>query len=319
MGVYLVIAMRYFIIDHQHKGQPIAEALNLGGWVYNRRHPDIALIDHNINRLRYTDERLIIANYKAVGATIISYPHGATGAWWMDSDLYSKTDGWAFANLVIGEGHKHVSSIIQSKTPHHVIGWSYCPIKQFVAKSQVKRILFAPIHSSIRSHMLRSEAKDTNKRVFEALVKIKDSYTITIRHLDPLEAIGIYKVPGITFRMGKPDGSYLEIDNSDLVIAEGTFLYLAVARGKSVIGINQRIPIAPNTPIPGFKIKNWDKYGDYMAYPIDFDDGPLLELIAKASKDEQKKWKELFIGKQMNSKDLSDLLSKLRIDYLKGV
>ena len=53
-----------------------------------------------------------------------------------------------------------------------------------------------------------------------------------------------------------------------------------------------------------------------MAYPIDFDDGNLEDLINKASREEQVEWKKLFIGNKMNSKNLSDLLVNLHKQHI---
>ena len=52
----------------------------------------------------------IIKKYYDEGSTILTYPHGATGAWWMDNDMY-QTDDKLSGNLVIGEGHKHIEEI----------------------------------------------------------------------------------------------------------------------------------------------------------------------------------------------------------------
>ena len=97
-------------------------------------------------------------------------------------------------------------------------------------------------------------------------------------------------------------------------------MYLSVARGKPTIGINQHIPPRPNDyGFKEFKLKQWDKYESFLAYPIDFDEDNLLNLINMAAKKEQFKWKKNFIGNEMNSTYLSKLLIKIRNDYSKGV
>jgi len=302
--------MRYFISQHQHKGTEIDYALKKEGWLSKKRRVQIALFDHDLNRSHPDDGRPIVKKYFEEGATIITYPHGTTGAWWTDSDDY-RSDKFTFADLVIGEGHKYIQEITQPKQSHYVIGWSYCEIKEFIKKNEIKKILFAPIHGSVKDNKLREEALDANSRVYEALLKLPSKYQITIRHLNPPSSIGLHYTSKAQFIYGKPDGSYQDIDNADLVIAEGTYMYLAVARGKPTIGMIQHMPIRPNNFNENFKLKNWDKYGDYMAYPIDFDDGNLEDLINKASREEQVEWKRLFIGNKMNSKNLSDLLISL--------
>lgn len=303
--------MRHFISHHQHKGRSIDDALRREGWLFRHKRVDVALFDHYVNRTNPEKGRGLIKSYHEDGATILTYPHGATGAWWMDNDNYVP-DERISANLVIGEGHKYIDSITQPQLEHHIIGWSYCPIKAFQKPNKVKRILFAPIHASINGNELREECIDTNARVYQALLALPRDYTIIVRHLNPLDTIGLRYNSRIRFKWTKPDGSYQEIDEVDLVIGEGTFMYLSVARGKPTIGMNQYIPIRPNGSDKSFKLNNWDKYGDYMAYPIDFDDGPFVDLIEKAASAEQSKWKQLFIGNKMQQQDLSNLLTDLR-------
>lgn len=302
--------MKYYIYHHQHKGLPIRDALTREGWSHRRSNVDIALFDHNVNLTNPSNGRLIINEYYNQGATIVTYPHGATGAWWADGSGYIPGTK-VFADLVISEGQKYVADIIQPYLKHYPIGWSYCPINEFI-KRPIKNILFAPIHATFRTNAIREEALNANSRIFQALLQLIGKYKITVRHLNPLNAIGLKYNSKINFVFGQADGSYSDIDNADLVIAEGTYMHMSVARGKPTIGINQHIPIRPNHSTEDYKLNNWDLYGEYMAYPIDFDDGDLEDLIEKASKEEQVEWKKLFIGKEMVSKDLSNLLISIR-------
>ncbi len=137
-----------------------------------------------------------------------------------------------------------------------------------------------------------------------------------MRVLNPLESIGVWKDKRVSLIFGKPDGSYKDIDRADLVIAEGTFMYLSVARGKPTIGVNQSVPCSGSTKMENFELIHWDEYKDYMAYPIDFDNDSLPNLINLAANEEQTEWKNLFIGKEMDAKHLSDLLKDLRKQYI---
>lgn len=301
--------MRYFIAHHQHKGKPIDKALRQMGWKYQLRDVDIALFDHAINRTEPEAGRNIIHKFHKEGATIVIYPHSPTGAWWMDGDIFPK-EGAVQNELVIADGQERVSKIINPDMRVHKIGWSYCPIREFQKPKQLKRILFAPIHGPEKGHF-REEAVDANKRVYKALLKLTDRYQIVIRHINSIERTGLWYNPKPVFVLGKPDGSYKDIDAADLVIAEGTFMYLAVARGKPTIGINQHVPIRPNNTYREFVPKHWDEYGEYMGYPIDFDDSDIISLIDRAMT-EQTAWKNLFIGKSMDAKNLSDTLKNIR-------
>lgn len=314
MGVYLDFAMRYRIIHHQHKGKPFEKALKRSGWREDTYHPEICLMDHAINRGQPEKGRRALKSLYNQRITVVTYPHGATGAWWMDSDIFN-TDPRVSGNLVIGEGHKRIEQIMQPTLDHYVVGWPYCKVMPFDPPNKLKTILFAPIHASIRGNLLRQEAIDTNIAVYKELLSLP--YRIKVRHVNPLDVIGLWKEPNVEFIFGQPDGSYIDIDKADLVIAEGTFLYLAAARGKPVIGLNQHIPIGPSYEIFNFKLNHWDEYEPYFAYPIDFSDGPLKELIELAIEEEQIEWKRLFIGKEMKDEDLVKILTEIRLKDLK--
>lgn len=303
--------MRYFISHHQHKGSAIDVALAKEGWLFRHKRVDIALFDYDINHKSPERGRGTISKYYDEGTTIFTYPHGATGAWWTDSDYYAPNKKVS-ANLVIGEGHRYVEHIARPYLEHYVIGWGFCPIKEFQKPNKVKRILFAPIHASLATNNIPDNKKQTNALVYEELLKVAHKYKITVRHLNPLETIGLWRNSGVTFKVGKPDGTYDDIDNADLVIAEGTYMYLSVARGKPTIGMHQHYPFSGSRNVDGFKLKHWEKYKDYMAYPIDFEDDSFENLIAIATKAEQREWRDLFIGKEMDSKQLVDTLTAIR-------
>lgn len=308
--------MRYFISHHQHKGTAIDEALKKEGWQFKRRRVDIALFDHNVNRKFPEKGRGILSSYYDQGATIVMYPHGATGAWWADSERYP-TSPKIFANLVIGEGHKEIETFVRPQLQHYVIGWSFCPIKEFQKPKEVKNILFAPIHAFMSNNTLSEDRKLVNTKAFEALLELSDQYKITVRYLNPPECIGIWKDSRVRMKFGKPDGSYNDIDEADLVISEGTYMYLSVARGKPTIGLNQYVPQQLSLKDEHYSaIIHWDEYKDFVGYPIDFYDAPLPELIERAVSEEQSEWKRLFIGKEMDSAKLSQLLQSLRNEDL---
>ena len=296
-------------MHHQHKGKPIDKALREAGWKYQLRDVDIALFDHAINRNEPEAGRNIIRKFHKEGATIVIYPHAPTGAWWMDDDLFPK-EGAVQNELVIAEGQERVSKIINPDMHVHKIGWSYCPIREFKKPTELKRILFAPIHAPVKGHF-REEAAEANIRVYKRLLQMTDKYQIVIRHINAIERSALWYSPKPIFKLGRPDGSYDDIDMADLVIAEGTFMYLAVARGKPTIGINQHVPIRPNNNNRDFVPKRWNEYGEYMAYPIDFDDGDIISLIDKAMV-EQTSWKNLFIGESMEPNKLSKILTDIR-------
>ncbi len=291
--------MKYWILHHQHKGKPIEAALKSQGWVYSRT-PDIALFDTARND-RIADM------FRKTKSSLVLYPHTAIAAWWYDGLMELPKDYAAI--LVIGEGQKQVQQIITPNMRTEIIGWSYCPILPFKKPEKVKRIVFAPIHPS-GSGVLRPEARDVNARVFRCLLELPD-VQIILRVIGKLEDNGLWYSPKVITKNAKPDGSYAEIDIADLVIAEGMYLSLAVARGKPAIGMNQRISMKVNRS--GHVPERWDEYNYLQAYPIDFDDGDIMELIDRALDGSQvSEWKSRFIGEQLQPKKLSDILIDIR-------
>ena len=293
--------MKYWILHHQHKGKPIEAALRSQGWVYSRT-PDIALFDTARNNR-------VVDLFRRAKSSLVIYPHTAIAAWWYDGLMELPKDYDAI--LVIGEGQKQVQQIITPNIRIETIGWGYCPILPFQKPEVVKRIVFAPMHPA--GGVLRSEAKDTNARVYKQLLQL-DDVQIVLRVIGKLEDNGLWYSPKVIIKNAKPDGSYAEIDIADLVIGEGMYLSLAVARGKPAIGMNQRISQRPN--LSGLVPKQWEEYNYLQAYPVDFDDGDITELIYKATQESSvSEWKKCFIGEQLKPKKLSDILIDIRSEH----
>jgi hypothetical protein len=103
---------------------------------------------------------------------------------------------------------------------------------------------------------------------------------------------------------GVADNSTTDIDKADLVIAEGTMMHLAVARGKPVIGINQHLPCRANKMSEKYVPHNWEKYGPDIAYPINYGEAPLFKLMERAMT-EQTQWRKDFVGLEMDAEKFS--------------
>lgn len=164
----------------------------------------------------------------------------------------------------------------------------------------MKRVLFAPIHPA--GGRLRPEALKANKDIFKELKHVQRAMDleVTVRYIDDLDKQGLRPYSAFTWIEGAPDGSTKEIDEADVVIAEGTMMYLAVARGKPTIGINQHLPCRANKNCEKYTPHNWDRYGPEIAYPINYQQGRLGELIELAAAEEQAEWRERCIGESMD-------------------
>jgi len=300
--------MRYYIARHQNKADFLVKALNSCGHTFVHRNAEVALFDHDLNRTDVNAVRSDMRIRFEEGSTIVLYPHGATGSWWLDG---SNLNPMVFASLVIGEGHRRFMEIVQPGHRVEAIGWYYCPIKPFESPAKINRILFAPIHPTMGG-TLRPEAIEGNRVVYDTLLKHIGRRQLVVRHIGKIENSGLWQHNKPIFKAGKTNGNYSDIDTADLVIAEGTYMYMAVARGKPTIGINQHLPIRPNVSPDSYKPKHWDEYKKFMPYPINFEGGSFEDLIEYARVNEQSEWKQLFIGKQLSPKRLSEILLSIR-------
>ena len=290
----------YWVLHHQHKAKPIVEALKKTGWRYQQARASVALFDTPRNKL-------MLQRLYANGSTIVMYPHSSSIHWWYDAGMLLPKE--VSALLVVSEAQVPIQKQITPNVMVEAVGWGYCPVKKFQKPDKVvSRILFAPMHPNGKK--LRPEAVQANVAVYSRLLKMKD-HQICVRLLGNLEDNGLWYSPKVIYNYAKPDGSYTDIDLADVVIAEGMFLNLAVARGKPAIGMNQRIPIRCNgesSKVP----ENWDVYGKLTAYPVDFSDGDdIMELINKAT-EEPIDWKRQFIGDQLDAENVSRIITKIR-------
>lgn len=300
--------MKYFVYNFQHKGRPYAMALKSQGHLPNMRDPDIALFDRDWHIHNDGQARAEVRSYIEKGTVIALYPHSSLPPWWYDGMV--KIHPKVACVFVIGEGQKDAMRFIEPDVKVEVSGWAWCSQKPFQNVKKIDRILFAPIHPS--GGVLREEAYEANKAIFselKTLMQEKKVQQVIIRYIGDLQIQGLEQENIFNWVHGRPDGSTRELDISDLVIAEGTFLSLAVARGKPAIGINQHLPVRAN--LNGVPPANWDKYGDDMAYPTNYSEGNLWDLANLAVLEEQSEWRERFIGGQLNAKTFSDKVKKL--------
>jgi hypothetical protein len=150
---------------------------------------------------------------------------------------------------------------------------------------------------------LRPEAYTANRSIFRELKRIErnEGVEVVIRYIGKLQEQGLKPYPEFKFVEGARDGATREIDKADVVIAEGTFMYLAVARGKPTVGINQHLPTRANKNYARYTPHTWDKYGHLFAYPINYQPGQLRKLIEQAAGGEQSEWRADNIGEDMDS------------------
>lgn len=298
--------MRYFVCPYQHKSKPFDDALKAAGHTYDRVNPEVALFDRDWFMHNDKEPRHEVLRYP--NSTIMVYPHSALPPWWYDGLI--KIQPYVKCVFVIGEGQKKAMQVIAPEAHVETTGWPWCDIVPFRELSQVKKILFAPVHPA--GGRLRPEALEANRTILRKLSHLADQYDITVRYVGNRHQQGLRRNAGMTWVQGFEDGTIAELDAADVVIAEGTMMYMSVARGKPTIGINQHLPVRANKMSDRYTPHNWDKYGPDMAYPINFGDAPLAKLIDKAVSGEQSEWRKNFIGDKIDASDFATKVEKAR-------
>jgi len=196
-------------------------------------------------------------------------------------------------------------------------GWPWSKVIPFQQPQEIWNILFAPIHPA--GGRLRPEAIEANQSIMQALKRLDPKkYHISIRFIESRIQQGLNRNEAFRWVRGLADNSTTDIDKADLVIAEGTMMHLAVARGKPVIGINQHLPCRANKMSEKYVPHNWEKYGPDIAYPINYGDAPLSELIERAMT-EQVQWRKDFIGQEMDPVKFAKKVEAVRKKALRTV
>jgi hypothetical protein len=298
--------MKFHVTPYQHKSEPYRAALLEAGHEEDNVNPDIILVDRDwfiANDKEPRDEVLRYPN-----AVVTVYPHSALPPWWYDGLV--KLQDYVKCVFVIGEGQKRAMQIIAPHAWVETTGWAWSELVPFQPPAQVKKILFAPIHPA--GGRLRHEAIDANAAITKDLARLAESgYDVTIRYMGSRFRQGVRRCEKIRFIQGVADGSTKDIDEAELVIAEGTMLYLAVARGKPSIGINQHIPTRANKKCELYTPHRWREYGDGIAYPINYGSAPIEDLMRRAISVECAEWRRDFIGDKLCPQDFAAKVEKI--------
>lgn len=287
--------------DHQNKSRGIVDAIRrskhlelveIGG------KADILLVDHDVT-IYY---RNLIDAYKAAGAKVLLYPHGATAhlAWDGVWPVHKNTDGF----LAMSEGQAEVMEIYGYPKPIRVTGWHWCEQKPFQKFAGGKpKVLYAPIHV-LGNGFIHQPIKELNALVFEWLCG--KNIDLKVRYVGDLAACGIERAGSVEYTQGKADNSIADIDAADYVVSFGTFAYLAVARGKPTIMYRQDIPYFDGHAEDDVReAESWELYEEFMRYPVD----ALEEDAFALANIDPVEWKERFIGEQMTVERLEEALA----------
>lgn len=290
--------MKIAIRDHQNKSAGLAAALRENFEVVDLGQPaDVLLIDHDVTPYY----KKIIDAYKAYGAKVYLYPHGATAhlAWDGVWEPYDKVDGF----LAMSEGQAETMRRYGYPKPVSVTGWHWCEQKQFQAWDRQERakVLFAPIHA-LNNGFIHQDVKDLTALVFERLCALP--IDLTVRYVGDLQACGVEVVNDVVYKKGYKDNSIADIDAADFVVSFGTFAYLAVARGKPCLMYRQEIPYFDGHSADDVReAEHWDYYEEFMKYPLD-----VLDHSFNEANQEQTEWRARFIGEQITPERVKELI-----------
>jgi hypothetical protein len=293
----------YLIRNHQHKGRFLMKAFRHANWRPSTARPDLIFYDKDAPIYGEPYERLM--RHKERGAKIVLYQHAAMPPWWYDG--FREVNDYVDLYLSFAPATTQFMNTYVPLLKTIEIGWAWCNQKPFEPIKKPRKICFAPIHPSAEG--LNQTKKDTNARVFEAILQLPESWYKEIRIIGSLEANGLWHDRRVSFSQARPDGKTHNIDRADVVIGEGTFVYLSVARGRPTISLLTDKPPCTNRN-ENHNPEHWEDWKHLVRYPYDFDDAPLEELIEQATAKEATEWRKLNIGQQLRYNRLISLLEK---------
>jgi hypothetical protein len=273
--------VKFAVVDHQWKSIMLVRTLRAAGYEAAPPHDaDVLLVD--------IDDPDAPGRSEATAACpglVVLYPHGALptyhGAYAPDERIdLQLVHGPATADAIADAGLDRDIA---------VVGWSYSPSVPFRKPAAVDRVLFGP-HHPYGSGVLEEVHRKENRRVMGAILGM-DAEEVTVHVYGTPEMNGLEHVEGVRYAQSTLNIDWAEIDDADVVIANGTFACLALARGKPVVMFGQNIPSCDeHNRLPVGPTVEVDRY------PVDFSDGPLDAVIEDACDGLGLWWHDAYVG-----------------------
>ncbi len=267
---------------------------------------DLLLIDHDDPMADPRPDMIKVCHEN--GGKVVVYPHGANPTVVFYDGVYPP-DPRIAARLEHGPGSVEIGRRFTiDDLRQHVVGWTYTDTAPYRAPDKLERVLFAPLHPNGRGELAAYD-RETNRRVYADLLNLPVRLSVrTIAHpmLSGLwEAPNVEWLPAYDFSM---EETQTRVDEAEVVIGAGTFAFTAVARGKPTVMLPDRNLIEMRGfPVPAHE----ELYRDYLKYPLEYGDRPLMELLDCACHESPviRDWADLFIGEQCDPAELSTLLA----------
>ena len=298
----------FFCFNHQGKADAFIQALTARGWTQIRQPERARFILSDVDV--YGREKTL-AEYHKLRIPIFLYPHAARPNifWDFPGAPYS---GFVTAHFVATQGHIDIMRAYGNHLKLHAVGWHLCPIEPFKPRTEVKRILFAPIHPNSNG-FLGSLDKSLNLQTLKKLLPLMENgVSVKVRYLHDLKQNGLWKAGGVEYIEGKPDLSFRQVDEADIVVGHQTIAYIAVARGVPTVMMGEwHTPRLGGTEEKLVNVRSWDKYKDLMMYPLDIlaeEDTMALFDRAILSDCDIAEWRERLIGKPFDGEHFVDVL-----------
>lgn len=280
--------MRVAFHDWCGKGQAFAGALAAAG------HDVIPVAD--LDASESVDVALLDSDHHAGldrFARIVCYPHGANVL-----PLWDSRPPHPNLRMVLCHAYGHTQALASYglAVPAVPVGWSYSPLAPFRPTLDVRRVLFGPVHPLSNGH-IDPTLDALNRRILAELVALDVEVTVRYWTPDGKPPANLVDLDGPRVQWAAGGGlAYWDLDRADVVIAEGTLLMLAAARGRPTISFGQHVEPdrLPDQPT----LTHWPQWSRLARHPLDIDDGPLADLLHQANTHDEAMvdWRDRFVG-----------------------
>jgi hypothetical protein len=284
--------MKYWMFEHQDKGQAFKEAFDQKGWekVSDVRNSDAVIIDFDWHW--HTE----ITQAFELDIPIFQYIHSPSS--WVYYDGLLMPSEKVTHRFSITDASRHMMRVLGVPGPITSVGFPYAKLGKF-ERTIGEKVLFAPLHPDGDLY-LDDDLKQENSQTFKALLDA--GAQITVSCYGGAENCGLWINDRVKYLR-----SPLSIQNmlqmirvNDLVVADETPLYLAVAVGKPAIGLAGRLH-PHQIGHPDLILKTWPDYKDDYIYPIQAGDFNMSEMIKYVTRNNVAKfWRDEWIGHDFN-------------------
>lgn len=296
-----VLSLKIRPYDQGGKSLPLQDALVRMGAELVLDMADILLIDHDGPGFY----KNIIANVEFKKLVLYSHGFDAWPAWDGSWEVHERTA----AQIVPSPGIRKAMWDYGYPRPVYDIGWWYCPQRSFQPWDEGGdlKVLYAPTHR-LGNGYIRPELAMRNKLVFSHLLAM-DDIELTVRTVGSYVYNGLWPAYKVVYNTATQETMIPQIDEADLVIANGTFAGLAIARGKPTLMYDGDLVYSDNN----IKAKNWEKYSEETRYPLQFIDGDGAVIYDRHLHSDEaiRDWRDRMIGPPLDRNKLANTLMEI--------